>query len=171
MMHAKNMMCNMTSHTFYGVFIVQNLFSYAASGTIFCKRFFSMKFYTFLFYSQFIHMFRQGTQNTTDSTLFCFWKSKQIICLLEGRIRQKTINECKQMYFYYSNGLAYFWRAKHKQQIVFYLYFYVPCVQKCRKMKKFCWILFRSYLKLNYTLLATVCVFQFQLDKETTGEG
>ncbi len=28
--------------------------------------------------------------------------------------------------FYSSNSLAYFWRAKHKQQIVFYLYFYVP---------------------------------------------
>jgi hypothetical protein len=26
-----------------------------------------------------------------------------------------------------SNGLAYFWMAKNKQQIVFYLYFYVPC--------------------------------------------
>jgi hypothetical protein len=30
--------------------------------------------------------------------------------------------------FYSSNGLAYFWRAKHKQQIVFFLYFYVDLV-------------------------------------------
>ncbi len=43
------------------------------------------------------------------------------MCLLYGWIRYKTVNKCKQM-----NGLAYFWRAKHKQQIVFYLYFYVP---------------------------------------------
>ncbi len=41
----------------------------------------------------------QGTQNTIGSTLFCFPKSKQIICLLEGWIRQKTVNKCKQMYF------------------------------------------------------------------------
>ncbi len=30
------------------------------------------------------------------------------------------------MYFFFLKGLAYFWRAKHKQEIVFYLYFYVP---------------------------------------------
>jgi hypothetical protein len=41
----------------------------------------------------------QGTQNTVGSTLFCFPKSKQIICLLEGWIRKKTVNKCKQMYF------------------------------------------------------------------------
>ncbi len=41
----------------------------------------------------------QGTQNTKGSTLFCFPKSKQIICLLEGWIRYKTVNKCKQMYF------------------------------------------------------------------------
>ncbi len=28
------------------------------------------------------------------------------------------------------NGLAYFWGAKHKQQIVFYLYFYVPWIKE-----------------------------------------
>ncbi len=28
--------------------------------------------------------------------------------------------------FYSQNCLDYFWRAKHKQQIEFYLYFYVP---------------------------------------------
>jgi hypothetical protein len=33
--------------------------------------------------------------------------------------------------FYSSNGPAYFWRAKHKQQIVFYLYFYVPWKKEC----------------------------------------
>ncbi len=33
------------------------------------------------------------------------------------------------MYFIPQNGLAYFWRAKHKQQIVFYLSFYVPWSQ------------------------------------------
>ncbi len=44
-------------------------------------------------------IFQQGTQNTIGSTLFCFPKSKQIICLLEGWIRQKTIKKCKQMYF------------------------------------------------------------------------
>jgi hypothetical protein len=37
------------------------------------------------------------------------------------------------------NGLAYFWRAKHKQQIVFYLYFFVPCIRLwfwcCEKVK------------------------------------
>ncbi len=42
---------------------------------------------------------KQGTQNTIGSTLFCFWKSKQMICLLEGWIRQKTRIKCKQMYF------------------------------------------------------------------------
>jgi hypothetical protein len=31
------------------------------------------------------------------------------------------------MVFFSWNDPAYFWRAKHKQQIVFYLYFYVPC--------------------------------------------
>ncbi len=33
------------------------------------------------------------------STLFCFWKSKQMISFLEGWIRQKTGGKCKQMYF------------------------------------------------------------------------
>ncbi len=28
--------------------------------------------------------------------------------------------------FYFSNGLAYIWRAKHKQEIVIYLDSYVP---------------------------------------------
>ncbi len=41
----------------------------------------------------------QGTQNTIGSTVFCFQKSKQIICLLDGWIRQKTVSKCKQMYF------------------------------------------------------------------------
>ncbi len=67
----------------------------------------------------------QGTLNTLGSTLFCFWKSKQIICLLEGWIRQKTGSKCKQMYFI-PETTQLILRAKHKQQIVFYLYFYVP---------------------------------------------
>ncbi len=46
-----------------------------------------------------LHLLFQGTQNTIGSTLFCFWKSKQKICLLEGWIRQKTGSKCKQMYF------------------------------------------------------------------------
>jgi hypothetical protein len=33
------------------------------------------------------------------------------------------------MYYIPQNGIAYFWRAKHKQQIVFYLYFYVPWIK------------------------------------------
>ncbi len=39
----------------------------------------------------------QGTQNTIGSTLFCFAESKQMICLLEGWIRQKTGSKYKQM--------------------------------------------------------------------------
>ena len=27
-------------------------------------------------------------------------------------------------------GLAYFWKAKHKQYIVYYLYLYVPCLRE-----------------------------------------
>ncbi len=41
----------------------------------------------------------QGTSNTIGSTLFCFWKSKEMDCLLEGWIRKKTGSKCKQMYF------------------------------------------------------------------------
>ncbi len=43
--------------------------------------------------------YRQGTQSTIGSILFCFWKSKQMICLLEGWIRQITGSKWKQMYF------------------------------------------------------------------------
>ncbi len=38
--------------------------------------------------------------------------------------------------FYSSNGPAYFWRAKHKQQIVFYLYFYNMFQTKERKERE-----------------------------------
>ena len=47
----------------------------------------------------FCECFNRGTQNTIGSTLFCFQKSKQKICLLEGWIRQKTGSKCKEMYF------------------------------------------------------------------------
>ncbi len=46
-----------------------------------------------------LDQFKQGTQNTIGSTLFGFRKSKQMICLLEGWIRQKTETKPKQMYF------------------------------------------------------------------------
>ncbi len=32
------------------------------------------------------------------------------------------------MYFITETTQLIFWRSKHKQQIVFYLYFYVPCI-------------------------------------------
>jgi hypothetical protein len=48
---------------------------------------------------------------------------------MEGWIRKRNV-------FYSSNGLAYFWRAKHKQQIVFYLYIYVPWEKQFKRRLK-----------------------------------
>ncbi len=45
--------------------------------------------------------------------------------------------------FYSLNGLAYFWKAKYKKQIVFYLYFYVP------------WSSWKSVLRLDNNFRST----------------
>jgi hypothetical protein len=39
-----------------------------------------------------------GTKNIIGVTLFCFSKSKQIICSLERRFRDETINKSKYIY-------------------------------------------------------------------------
>ncbi len=47
-------------------------------------------------------------------------KSKQIIRSSESRVCEQSLSKCKQTYCIFSNGLAYFLRAKHRQQILLY---------------------------------------------------
>ncbi len=59
-----------------------------------------------------------------------------MICLLEGWIRWETRSKCKQMYFIPETAQLIF----GGQQIVFYLYFYVPCIYyPMVRLKKFWW--------------------------------
>ena len=63
------------------------------------------------------------------SALFVFQnQNKSFFYTRAGLDRNQYVNENK--YIYSLNGPAYFWRAKHKQYIVTYLYFYVPWVEK-----------------------------------------
>ena len=67
-----------------------------------------------------------GSLNNIGIALFGFTKSKKRrnICILEGFIRQKRVNYCKEI-FYFLNCLALFKGAKHIQN-GFNLYLYMP---------------------------------------------
>ncbi len=66
------------------------------------------------------------------SNYFVFWNQNKWPVYWRSSLGRKQYVNVNTSFFS-SNGLAYFWRAKHKQQIVVYLYFYLPWLDRQRR--------------------------------------
>ena len=65
--------------------------------------------------------YTKDIQNTISSALFCFLKSKQIICFLEGCVRQKRVRQRQKMFLFFFGQLSI-----NNKQCPVYLDFYAP---------------------------------------------